>query len=101
MQREAVSFLSRRPNLEVLEVNDEYMEFELTKSDASMANAIRRMVMAEVPTMAIDQVFVKKNSSVLFDEFLAHRLGLVPLGDPVRILRGLDWTAQPHHCSCS
>jgi DNA-directed RNA polymerase II subunit RPB3 len=73
------SFLARRPNIEILEMNDEYMEFELTKSDTSMANALRRMIIAEVPTMAIDQVFIHENTSVLFDEFLAHRLGMVPL----------------------
>lgn len=73
------SFLARRPNIEILEMNEEYIEFELTKSDTSMANALRRMIIAEVPTMAIDQVFIHENSSVLFDEFLAHRLGMVPL----------------------
>ena len=79
MDTPGVSFLARRPNIEILEMNDEYMEFELTKSDVSMANALRRMIIAEVPTMAIDQVFIHENSSVLFDEFLAHRLGMVPL----------------------
>ena len=75
MDTPGVSFLARRPNIEILEMNDEYMEFELTKSHVSMANALRRMIIAEVPTMAIDQVFITENSSVIFDEFLAHRLG--------------------------
>ena len=60
MAVEAVSYLSRRPNLEILELNDEYLEFELTRSDASMANSLRRMMIAEVPTMAIDQVRADK-----------------------------------------
>lgn len=44
----------------------------------SLANAIRRSV-AEVPTLAISEVEIFKNDSALYDELLAHRLGLVPL----------------------
>jgi len=43
-----------------------------------LANAIRRSV-NEVPTLAIDEVEIYKNDSALYDEVLAHRIGLVPL----------------------
>lgn len=47
--------------------------------DASLANAFRRILIAEVPTMAIETVFVLKNTSIVHDEILSQRLGLVPV----------------------
>jgi DNA-directed RNA polymerase subunit D len=43
------------------------------------ANTLRRLMLTEVPTLAIEEVSIQKNSSAMYDEMLAHRLGLVPL----------------------
>ncbi len=53
--------------------------FVLRKSTPAFANALRRGVLEGVPTMAIDEVEFRKNGSVLYDEMIAHRLGLMPL----------------------
>lgn len=42
-------------------------------------NALRRYMLSQVPTIAIEICRITKNSSALYDEILAHRLGLIPL----------------------
>ncbi len=49
-----------------------------TNINISLANAIRRSV-NEIPILAIDEVNIYKNDSALYDEIIAHRLGLIPL----------------------
>mmetsp|Transcript_92148 Transcript_92148/g.264114 ORF Transcript_92148/g.264114 Transcript_92148/m.264114 type:complete len:381 (-) Transcript_92148:142-1284(-) len=69
----------RKPKIKVTLATPELVKFELTDTDVSMANSLRRVMLAEVPTMAIEIVNIIDNESVLFDEFLAHRMGLLPL----------------------
>ena len=56
-----------------------FLEFDLIGVNCSIANALRRILINEIPTFAIDKVSIFDNTSVLPDEFLAHRLGLIPL----------------------
>ena len=53
--------------------------FILKKASPVLANTLRRLILEEVPTMAIEDIEIVKNSSILYDEILAHRLGLLPL----------------------
>lgn len=55
------------------------MTFNLKGVTPAYANALRRMMLNHVPTMAIEDIEMRKNNSVLYDEILAHRLGLLPL----------------------
>ena len=55
------------------------IEFLLKGSTVSFANLLRRFGMGHVPVFAIDSVTFYENSSSMFDEYLAHRIGQVPL----------------------
>lgn len=52
--------------------------FSLIGIDASVANAFRRILLSEIWTLAIEYVFVYNNTSIIQDEVLAQRLGLIP-----------------------
>lgn len=62
--------------------------------NSAFMNSLRRIMVAEVPSMAIDEAVVVENSSMLHDEILAHRLGLIPLRTD------LDSYNLPEECSC-
>ncbi|OAA67171.1 RNA polymerase 2 subunit 3 [Niveomyces insectorum RCEF 264] len=83
------------PAVKISQADVERVKFELTNVDLSFANAVRRIVLAEVPTIAIDIVEVEENTSVLADEFIAHRLGLVPLNS-----KNADDVVYSRDCDC-
>ena len=72
---ESLSSLS----ITILEKTLTRIKFDLRGVDLSVANALRRIMISEVPTMAIDLVTINSNTSVLHDEYLVHRLGLIPI----------------------
>lgn len=65
--------------------------FSLIGLDAAIANAFRRILIAEVPTLAIEYVFVHNNTSVIQDEVLAQRLGLIPLKGSIEGINRMRW----------
>ncbi|QLG48237.1 DNA-directed RNA polymerase subunit D [Natrinema halophilum] len=69
-------------DVEFVEREDREARFLVRGVTPAFANGIRRAMVADVPTMAIDTVRFVENSSVMFDEQLALRLGLVPLTTP-------------------
>lgn len=89
---------NRTPKVKVLDVKDDVMTFELSDTDISMANTLRRIMMAEVPTMCIELVEFEDNSSCLLDEFLAHRLGLIPFRS--KRPGGMSEWNFSHQCDC-
>ncbi len=68
--------------------------FLLKGANPAFANMLRKTIIDEVPTMAIEDVEFRKNSSVLYDEIIAHRLGLVPLSTDLKAYN------LPEECTC-
>jgi DNA-directed RNA polymerase II subunit RPB3 len=97
------SIAIRLQSLTSSQANDLAVDFVLRNVDIAFANSLRRVILAEIPTMAIDIVEVESNTSVLADEFIAHRLGLVPLSsknvDDVRYTRDCDCEQYCEFCS--
>jgi len=80
--------------VEILSLSGDTIRFLLRGCDLALANALRRTMIAEVPCMTIDDIFIFDNSSVIPDEVLAHRVGLVPL------TTDLDSYVLPERCKC-
>jgi len=78
--------------IEKLKESEESIKFLIKDIDFGFANVIRRSVF-EIPVLAIDEVEFYKNDSALYDEILAHRLGLVPL-------KASNTFTKPKECSC-
>jgi len=80
--------------IEILEKTDDYMRFIVKGVNVPFVNALRRIMLTEVPAMAIDEVVILENSSMLNDEILAHRMGFIPLKTD------LDSYNLPEECTC-
>lgn len=70
-------------------------------SNVSFANSIRRILLGEVPTVAIDVVEIRENRTVLADEMIAHRLGLVPIGYNGTLISKKDCDCDEFCSKCS
>jgi DNA-directed RNA polymerase subunit D len=74
--------MSEEYEVTFIDRDDRSARFLVRGVTPAFANGVRRAMIADVPTLSIDTVRVIENSSVMFDEQLALRLGLVPLTTP-------------------
>ncbi len=79
------------------------LTFLIKGSDEAFANAIRRLILEEVPTLAVEDLEIKENTSALFDEMLALRLGLIPIKTDLKSYRFAENEAelQEHSARCT
>ncbi|KAK2508350.1 hypothetical protein MC885_011597 [Smutsia gigantea] len=100
--------------VDVVHMDESSLEFDMVGIDAAIANAFRRILLAEVlmgmaarvsdalgqvPTMAVEKVLVYNNTSIVQDEILAHRLGLIPIHADPRLFEyrnQVRCTRNPH-----
>ena len=84
--------------IEVKNQTDDEIVFIIRDAEVPFVNAIRRIAMMEVPKLAIDDVYIVQNDSAMFDEVLAHRLGLTPIVSNIEYIDGLE---MPDDCDCN
>lgn len=80
--------------LKLISQSKEKLSFLLEGVDVGFANALRRCAVEEVPVMAIEDVEFRKNFSALYDEVMAHRLGLLVLSTDLKSYN------LPENCKC-
>ncbi|MEM0444900.1 MAG: DNA-directed RNA polymerase subunit D [Nitrososphaerota archaeon] len=73
---------------------ENWLRVELVDMPLSVGNALRRIIINEVPTMAVEEVLVIENTSVLANEVLAHRISLIPF------VTDIDNYVLPEKCDC-
>ena len=81
-------------SLDVISKDSEKIAIKLKGIPLQYANALRRVCLNGVPVFAIDTVDIIQNTSVLPDEGLAHRLGLIPLKTDLKRFN------EPSKCDC-
>lgn len=80
--------------IKILERDNSHIIIEFNDFPRQYVNALRRLSISQVPTFAIDDVVILENSSVMHDEAIAHRLGLIPLRTD------LERFVMPDVCDC-
>lgn len=90
LKREGAS----KMDIDIIEISERKAKFILSGVSTAFANGLRRSILAEVPVLAIDDVNIYDNTSVLYDEQLALRMGLIPLKADTSTY------VLPEDCSC-
>lgn len=80
--------------IKILNKDKNQTQFLVKGINFVIANTLRRLIIDEVPCLAIEDIEIKKNTSALYDEMLAHRLGLIPLKTDLK-----SYTL-PEECKC-
>ena len=72
--------------LEIKELKPKKAELKIEDTKPYFINSLRRIMLAELPKLAINNVIIYDNTSALFDEIISHRLGLIPIPTDLSLL---------------
>lgn len=91
----SIKTFKKKFRIVIVRYEKDEIEFDLIGIHPFLANTFRRLMLSDVPSMAIEKVFVYNNTSIIQDEVLVHRLGLIPLrADPRQFEFRPDGTAE-------
>ena len=82
-------------DIQILDYLDTNGKFLIKGVSAAFINAVRRVAMSEVPKLAVDYIRIYDNSSSLYNETLASRIGLIPLK-----AEDQEFFKMPDECEC-
>jgi len=90
-------------DVKVLESTPQWAVLDVRGVTPSFLNALRRTMVSQVPKLAIEDVTIYDNTSALFDEIVAHRLGLLPVPTDLNAFnrRWKDNNADPKEAACT
>jgi len=81
--------------IQVDEMQPKQAAFTVLDSDIYIINSLRRIMLSELPKLAIDNVIIYDNTTALFDEIISHRLGLIPVPTDLSLLNFRE------ECTCN
>ena len=75
---------------ELLESKGNKISMKVSGTDVAFLNSIRRCSMGRISTLAIDSITMYENTSSMFDEYVTHRIGLIPIISPKGVKEGME-----------
>ncbi len=78
----------------IIDKSDAYLKVIVEGVEPSLVNSLRRVLVSDVPVLAIDDVIILDNTSVLYDEVIAHRLAMIPIKTDLRKLPKIEECEQ-------
>ena len=71
----------------IAELKPKKAVFKIEGTNPYFVNSLRRIMLSELPKLAVNNVVIYDNTSTLFDEIISHRLGLVPIPTDLSLLK--------------
>ncbi len=103
--------MTGEPEIKILELRDRFIRFEIRNITIGAANALRRTLINDIPKLAIDKVIFRHgqirssdgnvfdSSLPLFDEMVAHRIGLIPIKSDLKMNFREECSCEGKGCS--